>query len=737
MILYLLLIPWSLWAQNYQLSGFVYDKDTKESLFSAQIYIPTLQKGCVSDKNGYYEFKNLPKGRYKVVFKYMGYTSIIRTIDLSANKINYDVALQESYLLSEEIVISSGLASTQHENAIKIESISAQQLDTQAGLNLVAKLSETPGVNMLSKGNAVVSPVIRGLSTSNIIMLNNGIRLENYQFSANHPYMIDEAGISKVEVIKGPASLLYGSNAIGGVINVIPENPASANNIEVDAHINYYSNTQGLKSNLGIKTSGENFIWGLRASQKSHKDYYQANGQRVPNSRFNQQAIHAFSGWHKSKASFKIYYDYDAMKLGLITAKSTKLVQDNKRQNEQWYQDLHNHVLISKNQFFFHKWDLQANWSYQNNHRVLNTSEKELHFVATDMRLQTFNYEVKAPIELAENKQIIMGYQGMLQNNKNEDAPQHVLPDYWQKDHSIFMLYQQSIHQKTHIQMGLRYDYRQIDIPNQTNATQEFTSINKQYNNISASAGLTQQINSYLLIRFNMASAYRIPNIAELSQDGIHANRYEIGDANLKAQRNYEIDWSTHYHNNRISLDVALFYNQINDFIFLSPTVDTTLNGFNIYKYAQTNAHIYGLESNIAYAPFNWVTISSNYSHLVSKQENGSYLPFIPQDNWQLSFKWQKKNMGKWEQLFFEWKNEYVFTQNHPALFETKTQAYFLMHFSIGANLRINNRIIKGQINIQNALNEEYFDHLSSLKSLGYYNIGRQIMLSIKIPFGA
>ena len=739
LVLLFLFVGFQLYSQN-KISGIITDKNTNEPLFGVQVYIPALQRGCLSDLDGHYLMKNIPDGNFSIQFSYLGYQTFIQKIGSLSEIQNLDISLIETYILSEEIVVSAGAYSSQHENAIKIESISAEALQQESGLSLIENLSHIPGISMVSKGKGVVSPVIRGLSTSNIIMLNNGVRLENFQFSVNHPYMVDDAGVSRVEIIKGPASLLYGSNAIGGVINVIPERPAEAESIIGNAYMKYFSNTQGIQTNIGVKGSGNSLFWGIRASQKSHKDYQQANGETVPNSRFNQKDAHLFTGWHKNKTSFKLSYNYNEMQLGLVIPQAIAVMNDNSREIKDWFQDLHNHILISKNQLFLNTWEIEANLSYQNNHRLLRTTAENTHYILTDMLLQTINYELKGHWDISEKQDFIVGYQGMHQDNKNGIAPQHVLPNYSQTDHSLLVLYQHSSQDKTHIQIGLRYDMRQLLIPEQKASGMEndhriLATLQKKYQNISVSAGLTHQINKQLLLRFNLASAYRIPNVAELTQNGFHANRYEIGNRDLMAQRNYEIDFSAHYHIRSLSFDLAFFYNRIQNYIYLSPTADTTDQGIKIYKYEQNHAFIYGLESSLEYVPYKWFNIKTSYSYLLAKQDDGQYLPFIPQNKWLLNFKITKEKLGLFDHFFFKIRNELVFKQNYPSLFETRTEAYYLLHASVGSTFKVKNQNIIWQISVHNALNEEYIDHLSTLKPLGYLNMGRQFSVSIKIPF--
>lgn len=196
--------------------------------------------------------------------------------------------LQQSLVEVDEIVVSGGYNSTQHENAAKIDVLKIDPKKIRISPNFTEVLTRVPGVDMISKGSGVSKPVIRGLSMNDILVLNNGIRFENYQYSDHHPLGIDEFGIEDVEIIKGPASLLYGSDAIGGVINFIKEKPASIGTFAGDYNMQIFSNSLGFTNNVGIKGASKKFFGGIRVGQKSHADYAQGGGEFLPNSRFNE-----------------------------------------------------------------------------------------------------------------------------------------------------------------------------------------------------------------------------------------------------------------------------------------------------------------------------------------------------------------------------------------------------------------------------------------------------------------
>jgi iron complex outermembrane receptor protein len=215
-------------SQN-RITGYITDKSTNVKLPNVSIYINDLQKGTTSNSDGLYSLENIPNGFFKIQFSYLGYSTVIKTINLKSDVLELNISLVPTSVKTPEIIISGGQPVSQHENAIKIESIKKEALENEGGGNIMKKLNAIPGIDAISKGNNIATPVIRGLSTSNIIVLNNGIRMESFQFSEDHPYTIDESDVSNIEIIKGPASLLYGSDAVGGVINFIKDPPAPVN----------------------------------------------------------------------------------------------------------------------------------------------------------------------------------------------------------------------------------------------------------------------------------------------------------------------------------------------------------------------------------------------------------------------------------------------------------------------------------------------------------------------------
>ncbi len=740
-ILLFLTFSLSIVAQT-SLSGKITDQNSGEILVGVNVYFPELLRGSVSDKDGKYYFEDIPKGEQIISISYIGYETINQIIRFDDKLKNLNFQMDFLVIEGDEIVISGNFTSTQHDNTVMIISLNSRQIEQSGNPTLMQSIASTPGLDIISKGPGIGSPIIRGLSLSNILFLNNGIPLQNYQFSENHPYMVDEFGIRSVEIIKGPASLIYGSGAVGGVINVIDEEPAAKGKIEGVAGFRYFGNTSGLSGNIGIKGNTHNFFWGVIAGTSSFKDYRQGNGEITHNSRFNKESIKANIGLIRKKATYKIIYQYGHDKLGLAVEPAFLLANDNKRKNEVWYQDLTDHLIISQNKFFFGDFRIDLNLAYQLNERKLEGSEFTPVYELVDMNLSTFSFRLKMKYEFPKGFKLIAGTQGFTQTNKNYDAPQHILPDANIFDLSFYALAQYNFDDILVLDAGMRYSYKMVDVPRQehedANHKNEVIEFKEDYSNISASIGATVNLNEEMLLRLNLASAYRSPNLAELTQDGMHGTRYEMGNPNLSNQQNFEIDLGYHLHTKHTTFDISGFYNNIYNYIFLSPTNDTTDDGNKIYKYQQTPSILYGGEIvlHVHPHPLHWLHIDGAYSYIVGKKKSGDYLPLIPANNLKLGLKFTKKQIKILRNSYFRIDFKYAFEQIKPSEFETPTDSYFIINLGLGTEVKVKNQSFRIDITANNLLDATYYDHLSTLKDLEIYDIGRSINLSLKIPFG-
>jgi len=734
-IILMLLLSLYSHSQN-RISGTITDTG-RLPLAGATVYLPELNKGTYSDINGFYELIDLPDGRIKVLFSYMGYTTQIQPVLLEGNPLVLNVVLETTTLRTEEIVITGGYSSTQHENAVKIESLDLLSRENPASPNFTERLTRIPGVDMISKGTGVSKPVIRGLSMNDILILNNGVRFENYQYSSHHPMGIDEFGYEDVEIIKGPASLLYGSDAIGGVINFIREKPAPVGSITGDYHLQMFTNSLGMVNNFGIKGSTKKTFGGIRIGHKTHADYLEGGGRFVPNSRFNEYSIKLNGGYTGKTGTFRLFYDYIGETPGLAEDEAVKTVQTRGRNNEEFYLQSGTHLVSSQNLLYFRRYKLNVNAAFQNT---------ELSHIETDriheiqMSLATVTYEAKLYFPSAEGSEYIAGIQGLNQKNSNlNDREVILLPDAGMFNYSVYGLVQQSFFKKLTLQAGLRYDFKGLETRDAGEpGTLDFRkSLNKRYSSISGSIGGTYHFSDHLLIRANIASAFRTPNIAELTSNGPHESRFEIGDQDLVPEKSLEADVSTHYHLDNLTLDLAIFTNRINHFIFLTPTMDTTGEGLRIYRYTQEDSRLFGGEAGIHYHPegWKWLHLEAAFSAVTGKKSDKEYLPLIPAHKINLEARVEKEKIWVLEDAFFALNLKKVFDQNRPAPDETATDGYTLIDISAGGNISTGKQKLFIGLGATNLFDIKYTDHLSTLKEVGYHNPGRNLSLTLSWPF--
>ena len=261
-----------------------------------------------------------------------------------------------------------------------------------------------------------------------------------------------------------------------------------------------------------------------------------------------------------------------------------------------------------------------------------------------------------------------------------------------------------------------------------------FEAIDRSFSSFTASLGYKTTLFDIITTRLNLASGYRAPNLSELSSNGVHhgTNRFEIGNANLNNEQNFQVDLALEYKNEHIEFYVNGFYNTINDYIFIEPTGEI-IEENNVYAYTQDNANLYGGEFGFHFHPhpIDWLHIESSFETVTGKQANNAYLPLIPANTWKNTLRTEFKNTNWLTNSYASLRLESTFAQNNVSAFETNTDAYNLVHFSLGGKVTIASTKFDVNFNINNILDTEYIAHLSRLKADNIQNIGRNLIVGI------
>ncbi len=245
----------------------------------------------------------------------MGLSACIQAQETQEKK--QDTLHTKKPFILDEVIVSTAFNKVQSQNVMKVEHESIKSLRQKGTSTLIEGLATIPGVSQISTGTSIGKPVIRGLSGNRVLVYSQGVRIENQQFGDEHGLGLNDAGVESVEVIKGPASLLYGSDALGGVLYFNPEKFANAGILKTDFSQKFFSNTLGSNTSLGVKSSTENLKFLVRGSHNTHSDYKIPDGNRVTNTRYNETDFKTGIGFSNSKFSSIFRYNFNKLDLGV------------------------------------------------------------------------------------------------------------------------------------------------------------------------------------------------------------------------------------------------------------------------------------------------------------------------------------------------------------------------------------------------------------------------------------
>jgi iron complex outermembrane receptor protein len=714
-------------AQNI-VSGRVTDGN-KKPIVGVSIYAPELHKGTTTDGEGNYIISNLPLGSLKLVFDYVGYANQSKAITITANKNNLNITLEQAIFKMDEVIVSTAFNKLQSQNVMKVEHATIKELQQKGTATLIEGLATLPGVSQVSTGTSIGKPVIRGLSGNRVLVYSQGVRMENQQFGDEHGLGLNDAGVESVEVIKGPASLLYGSDALGGVLYFNPEKFADAHTFKADFNQKLFSNTLGSNSSLGLKTSTDNWKFLTRGSYNTHSDYRIAGGERVTNTRYNETDFKTGIGYSNSKFSSTLRYNYNKLDLGIP---EDGIADQSSSKNTGFpRQGVFSHLLSLNSIIYFKNTKLDVDLGYVSNDR---SEFVDSNVAGLQMKLNTFNYNAKYHLPKAGAFESIIGVQGMHQTNVNS-GEEYLIPDATTNDFGVFGTGNYEWGSNV-VQAGLRFDNRKITSIENGMFGEEgyFKAIDRSFDSFNASLGYKTNLAQNVTMRLNVASGFRAPNLAELTSNGVHegTNRYEVGNENLKTEQNVQTDLNLEYNNSHFEFFVNGFYNHINNYIYTSPAGFILANN-DVFKYIQDNAKLYGGEIGLHFHPhpLDWLHYETSFETVTGKKQDGDYLPLIPANNLNNTIRTEFSIKNWLDQGFATLNLSSTFNQNNVSGFETSTNGYTLVNLGFGGKVTVGKTIFNVNLNGNNLLDKRYIAHLSRLKNDRIPNIGRNIVLGV------
>lgn len=728
--------------QNYMaqnLSGSVVSQKTGEPIPFATVYIIDLDVASVADDQGYFSFTMSLPDKVKLRVSASGFES--QLFEVTMDRIGIKIALTERHIELDEITVSGSKETFNRNSPIHIETRKLSDLNAIPSTTLGEAIANIPGVYQSTTGVGISKPVIRGMQGIRVVTMLNGLRIENQQWSGDHGMGISELGIGNVEVIKGPSSLLYGADALGGVVYFSDESYAKLNTFEVGVKAQFESNTMGTSDQLWFKLSKRNYRFNIAGSFSDHADYQLPNGLYALNTRFKENALKASFSFNQNNWAGHIRYTYNKSRIGIPESSHDPLDHDHDhdlendnqgREESVPAQAFNNHYLSIENKWFFKKNELSVLLGQTISQ--LREFEESFSEPAMFMNLSNSLISVRSKTKINPKWTLISGYQGMYQRNKNDLVAEELLiPDAATLDNGVYAI---GYFEKNawSFQMGGRYDQRVLNTKDSFNG---IAPVHKTYHGFNFSGGFVRNVSSNTL-RFNVSTGFRAPHLSELLANGEHHGslRYEIGEIELVPEKATQFDLTFEIHRNHLEVIINPFLNYIRDYIALQP-LDSLVEDLPVYKYSQyKEVLLYGTDLGVHFHPHfaHWLHLENSISFLQAESTNGENISLIPQTRVSTNLKFSLDLKWKFRPEDIVIQYNYFLRQNRVAVYESASTDYHMVNVGFNWKLDIKNPLIVS-MGVKNVFNEQYIDHLSRLKNIGLSHPGRNIYLSLKYTF--
>ncbi len=757
------------------LSGKITDKATGESIPGATLYISDLKTGTISGPDGSYQLTNLPQTKILLQVSYVGYKMIVETIDLSVTTVKNFALEASAKEINEVVVTGTSQAGERNRTATPISIVTKTELLQNSSSNIIDALSKQAGISQVTTGAGISKPVIRGLGYNRVVIVSDGIRQEGQQWGDEHGIEIDEFSVNKIEILKGPASLSYGSDAIAGVINMINAPTVPEGQIKGNILGNYQTNNGLIAYSANVSGNLKGFIWDVRYSNKMAHAYQNKYDAYVLNSGYKENTFSGIAGlnksWGYSHLHFSIYELIPGIVEGARDSISGKFIKpiiindstqgteiagnkDYKNYSPSTpFQKINHYKFALNTNFVIRNGNLKTTFGFQQNHRkefgdVFHPNNYGLYFL-----LNTINYDVRYVLPEKKQFNISIGANGMQQTSQNKGI-EFLVPEYSLFDIGVFTILKKSF-KKLDISGGIRYDVRteqskdlyvdslgvKTDVTD-SSSYHQFTKFNAHFSGISGSIGATYQFSENVYAKINAAKGYRAPSIGEVGANGEHegTGRFEIGNPNLKAESSLQIDAAIGINTEHLTLELDAFHNSITNFIFLQKLNsmyggDSITQGSTTFEFVQGNANLLGGEISIDIHPHpvHWLHFENSFSFVQSSQKNQvdslKYLPLTPAPKLESELKADIKKVGKHiSNAYVKIEVENYFEQNKFYFAygtETRTPGYTLINLGLGTdftrkwhkgNESIEKTICSFFISVSNLTDVAYQNHLSRLK---------------------
>ncbi|MEQ1605162.1 MAG: TonB-dependent receptor [Pyrinomonadaceae bacterium] len=686
-------------------------------LHEATIQIVELKRTAVTDNNGIYRFTGVAPGTYTLVVHQEGFADQKKTVTVTAaGQATADFALMLSGVKENVTVTASGSEQSTFEAIESVASVDSTQLTLRASVGLGEVLESESGVSKRSGGPGASRPVIRGFDGDRVMVSSDGVSVGSLASqSGDHSEPLDTSSIERIEVVKGPATLLYGSSAIGGVVNAISGHDEGAH----PGFRGFFSGIGGSNNNQAAANGGLEYgknnwmIWGNAGKQRTGD--YKAGGDfgAVRNSFARNTTGGLGGGYYAKKAFFNANYSYYTNNYGVPFDPADPEV----RSLRVWRGDLKFNVGYN-----------DADWAVSGIKLTADFSNYRHQELADDVVGTTFRNRVNSVRGLFEQKKYgsltgRFGFEGY--SRYFSTVGDEILVDgpVKQKAFSVFGL-QELKYERVTLQFGGRLETNRYNPVNTTLRDRDFTGF-------SGAVGAKFDLWSGGLFVANFSHGYRPPALDELYNNGPHDGSllFEVGNQNIGPETSNGLDLSLRHQNSRIKAEANFYYYSFKDFVFLAPrgTFDPD-SGLEFADYLQKDSRFTGTELSLDVTANRYVNVLAGVDYVNAQLKTGQPLPRIPPLRSHIGLDLHYKNLSVKPELVAVARQDRIFTN------ETETAGYGTANLTASYILPSKHSASIFSLNAYNLNNKLYYNHISFIKDISP-EIGRGVRFSYTIRF--
>ena len=685
-ILFLLLLgaglPGQAQAQTATVRGTVRDAQNRPVPY-ASVALPERQQGATADAAGTFALSRLAAGPARLVASAVGYEKVEQTITLTEGQTTeVSLSLPGAAALREVIVTGVSRATELRRSPVPVAALSRRDINLNASGNIIdAAVKGVPGLDAVTTGPNISKPFIRGLGYNRVLTLYDGMRQEGQQWGDEHGLEVDQYDIDRVEVVKGPASLIYGSDAVAGVVNLLPRRPSGpAGRLQGEALSEYQTNNNLLGNSLALSYHQNGWQVAGRGSARLARAYRNAVDGRVFGTAFRELNTTLSAGregsWGSSRLAATLYENQQEIPDGSrdsLSRRFTRQIFDGSQDDVKnrplvgdadlstyrinpLSQRIQHYRLLNNNRFRLGSGggELHTLLGWQRNVRREFTHPTAPAQAALHLQLTTLNYDVRYAAPTWWGIETTLGINGMRQLNRSGDATDFAIPDY-----NLFDLggygHLKKTFGKLDLSGGLRYDSRWLswnDFYTGTDpatgfgrrvsraaaggAAPQFAAFGRRYRGVSASAGASYAFSDKLVLRANLARGYRAPNITEVGSNGLDpgAHIVYLGNRTFSPEFSFQQDVGLNAYLPDAELGVAVFNNQLTNYIYQARLVDAQgepvviVPGNLTYQYQQSRARLYGAEATAQLHPraLPGLTLNASLAYVTGLNQNARLL---------------------------------------------------------------------------------------------------------------